>query len=244
MNELYDFPSPGKTYKKVKAVKLQLTNRDGIQIDHLVPVYLHAAGTPTFCIVPPADYVDTWKNHPPKEEWLQNAMRISFDYNDRIIRAADFDKAVDALTKLSNRWRSHHAERTMERCIYVVLELKSQTVSISPPSFSSSSTLVGLTVRWGYRVGGREYSHRNSVDDPLDPELVQPDFRDLNPYSGTHHGRGVTLPFTNESWLELLKIQDTLERAADRLALLGKADSAALLLSSLASGTPLLAAPQ
>ena len=111
---------------------------------------------------------------------------------------------------------------------------------IEPPSFSSSTTLVGLTIRWGYRVGGKEYQHRNSIDDPLTAK--QPAFSDLTSYQGAHRGKGTTLPFTDDLWCELLKIQDVLERAADRLAMLANESSAIALLTSLATGIPLLSA--
>lgn len=240
MSNKYEFGSPGRPYKKVKTVSLRLFNCDGEDVEHNVSVYLHSSGTPTFCIALPCDYYDTWVDHPAKEGFVQKSMRCSIDVNEKIIRAPSFDIALEALKTLSHHWREHYANRSMTKCIFVILELVSKEHRIEPPSFSSSATLVGLTVRWGYRVGGREYQHQNSIDDPLTAQ--QPAFSDLALYQGAHNGKNTTLPFTDDLWRELLKIQNVLERAADRLAMLANESSAIALLTSLATGVPLLSA--
>lgn len=240
MSTTYEFGSPGRPYKKVKTVSLRLFNCEGEDVEHNVSVFLHSAGTPTFCIALPCDYYDTWVDHPAKEGFGHERMRSSIDFQEKIIRASSFDNALEALTNLSHHWRDHYANRSMTKCIFVILELVSKEHHIKPPSFSSSTTLVGLTIRWGYRVGGKEYQHRNSIDDPLTAK--QPEFSELTSYQGAHRGQGTTLPFTDELWRELLKIQNVLERAADRLAMLANESSAIALLTSLATGVPLLSA--
>lgn len=232
----YDFPSPGKQYKKVKTVSERISNSDGVEELHEVSVYLHTAGTPSFCIVLPADYYETWTQHPFADEFVRR--NVAYCHQTKMIRASSFDGAVESLKKIAHNWMQHVRTRTMQKSIFIAMEIMTADGRAhNAPSFSSSRVLVGMNPSWGYVVAGRQYYPKDESD-PLSSDA--PAFKDLY----AKRSEGIAIPFTPEAWEEVQRIYSVLSNAADRLMQLTKKDSAVALLASMASGVPLLPAGQ
>lgn len=230
----YVFQPPGKQYKKVKTVSERISNSEGIEEYHDVSVYLHAAGTPCFCIMLPTDYYETWTQHPHADEFVRRS--VAYCHQTKMIRAGSFDEAVGSLHKIANHWMQHVRTRTMQKCIFIGMEVKTADGRThNAPSFSSSQVLVGMNPSWGYVVAGRQYRPPRELD-PLSSDV--PAFKDLH----AKRSEGIAIPFTPEAWAEVQRIYSVLSNAADRLMQLTNKDSAVALLASMASGVPLLAA--
>lgn len=240
-------PAP-KTFKRVKAAKLRLTQHDGSVREQGFIVWLSTAGTPAFCVYAPQEYRDAWNHHRSAEYSDRYGSNERVSIVDGWIHAATFDAAVDAMDRLSLNYGKHLGQLNMRKVIVLWIETKStdHTNTVNEPSFSKSRILVGLRADYYWDVNGHLY-----MDDRTRPGLrldagrdpmhdTEPSFEDLHPSgkstpkprldrSTASRDERVAVPFTPEAWSTVLAIEAALERAAAMLVQLTGAQAQALL---------------
>lgn len=242
------FDAPPKTFKRVKAAKLRLTQHDGSVKEQEFTVWLNTAGTPTFCVYAPQEYRTAWNHHRSAEYSDRYGHNERVSIVDGWIHAATFDAAVDALHRLSLNYAKHLGELNKRKVIVLCIETKStaRDNSVNTPSFSESRILVGLRADVYWDVNGSLYMDDRTrpglrLDEGREPlHETEPSFDDMSPAGHStpkpildrttaSRDKRIAIPFTPEAWNTVLAIEATLERAAAMLVQLTGAQAQALL---------------
>jgi hypothetical protein len=235
------FPTPPKRFKKVKSVRVRvLHDADASNVfDHPITVYMDMSGSPEFVVFVPDQYAAEWDLHGDSERagfYVHNAKESDVP---RAVRALTFDQAVDRLEKVSYLFAEKVRSRSLKKVIGIGLEAITPHhdgqpgIRHEPPSFSKSELLVGVRSGIHFEVNGKLYTAGYKFDENT------PDFNELNPDSRTHYHK--IIPYTDEAWSTILRVEDALRNAATMLHSLITSDQCELLLKNGLQG--LLAAP-
>ncbi len=236
------FPTPPKRFKKVKSVKVRVLHdfAGKAVFDSPVTVYMDMSGTPEFVVFVPDQYAAEWDLHGDSDRagfYVHNGNDADLP---RAIRAATFDDAIKHLEQVSLLFSQKVRSRTLKKVIGIGLEASidyregDDKISHNPPSFSKSDSIVGIRSRVYFEVNGKLYSPRREFDES------NPDFNELSPSSACNYDR--IIPYSDEAWLTICRVDDALRNAAKMLHNLITSDQTESLLIGGLSGL-LLSAP-
>lgn len=233
MNDL-QFGKPGNTYKKVKAVKLDLANKDGQNVQTEVSIYLYSGGTPHFAVLIPKEWNDFFTVH-------ESAHKERINLTGGVVSSADFAGVEKALERISYLYGVFVKQRSLKKVIVYALTIKTPQVVLEKLSFSDSySHVVGISASVRYLVNGKFYSVSGMTSDQMAAQQELPAWDSLHCTGSTRVTSYV--PFSDEAWATFCSVKQTLQRAAEALHRLKDPAQAELLLA--AGAQALLSAPE
>lgn len=237
MSDQFEFHKPSKTYKQVKSVNLNLPNRLGKHVLHRVMIYMSTAGTPDFAAGVPQEYVNAWR-HKDAEAQFDNVPVI-----DNMVRARDFDTVVKHLLIVGDNYGRHASNLRMRKVIRLYVETKGVPGkrNHNDPSFSDARVLIGVRSAIQWEVNGGFYALRDRArrDGRLEhmEDLAEEDIEENVQFSDMHPtdmrgGDIVTIPYTKEAWETVVKVEESIVRAATMLLQLTDKEQAQALLQA------------
>ncbi len=225
-HEKLDFPLAPKKFKKVKTVSVRIAAKNGEEENHELTVYMWLADVPTFHIMIPDQYYQVWtKKYETRHNWAVNK---AYDGVPANVSASSFADALGGLSRVSYLYGEYVKTASIEMVIAIktslvnTLGLGVDRIAYNVPSFLGHPLVMTLDAVICYKINGDLYDERDGRDKSLPLTMDE-----LYPSGG---GYQRVLPYSDEAWATVTKVQDSMARAIKTLHSLMHSDQIELLL--------------